>query len=125
MLFLYAQSHIGAGTMPPRLRLPRLRDELKLLLFLAASRPPSCSSSVSSESSELLSRPTFFAVSALLPESDGGGDGDGELRDSVSVIFVDSVVQRPAIAGLDNKTALIACERSRESISFRVPPPDD
>lgn len=71
--------------MPPRF-LPRLEGRARssrsalLLVF-------SCSSSVSSESSEPLSRPApaplLFEIDARVSwrVGEGGGEGDGELRD--------------------------------------------
>ena len=77
---LYAQSHIGEGTNPPRfLRFARCGCSLRSVLMLL------CSSSANSESSESLSptpAPLLSDVENQVSGGGGDGDGDSELRGS-------------------------------------------
>ncbi len=75
---------MGAGTIPPRFlprRIGRARSSRSSLLLVF-----SCSSSVSSESSDPLSSPApaplWLDAEVCVPCGGGEGDGEGELRES-------------------------------------------
>ena len=68
---------MGSGTIPERLRRGTRLTSLRREPELAATRLGSCSSSVSSESSDELSRPAAFALEGGLAEA-AGGEREGE-----------------------------------------------
>lgn len=63
----------------------------------------SCSSSVSSESSESLSRPALVGSAGLAVSGGGEGEGEGELRESRDIVEPGIVVD-----GEEDRTVTVA-----------------